>query len=315
MQSSLDHALNYISSYKQAFSSKEIQKAHEALSICYRAKGRTQDINEEAMIAAYVSARMPATYAAMDMCFQMIKNVFPTSILDLGAGPGTATLAALNLWPKLKIAILVEHHAAMSRFSKGLLNSLNLETRFEHHQKDITSFSSPKEYDLVTLGYVLGELNQEQQLAALKKAWDATKEFLVITMPGTPHDYQTLMFARDFLIQNKGYTIAPCPHRNKCPLQETNDWCHFSIRLSRTKSHKRAKKGELSYEDEKFSYLIISKKETDQNFTRILRKPIKRPGHILLDLCTADAIKRETVTKSQKDIYKNASKKIWGDEW
>eukprot|EP01037_Dinobryon_pediforme_P013246 gene13246-13354_t len=140
------------------------------------ATGRTQDINEEAMIAAYVSARMPATYAAMDMCFQMIKNVFPTSILDLGAGPGTATLAALNLWPKLKIAILVEHHAAMSRFSK--------------------------EYDLVTLGYVLGELNQEQQLAALKKAWDATKEFLVITMPGTPHDYQTLMRVKNLEDQN-----------------------------------------------------------------------------------------------------------------
>ena len=315
MQSNLDHALNYINSHGQTFSSKEIQKAHDALSACYRTKGRTKDISEEAMVAAYVLARMPATYAVMNTCLQIIKNLFPESILDLGSGPGTVALAALDLWPELKSVTLVEQHSSMSRFSKGLLNSLKLETTFEYLQKDIIDFIPSKEYDVVTLGYVLGELNQEQQLVVLKKAWDAAKEFLIIAMPGTPHDYQTLMFARDFLIQNKGHVIAPCPHNNKCPLQETVDWCHFSVRLSRTQSHKHAKHGVLSYEDEKFSYLIVSKKPATQNFTRILRKPIKRPGHILLDLCTADGLRRETVTKLQKDIYRNASKRTWGDEW
>ena len=316
MQSCLDHALNYVDLYREGFSSKEIQKAHEDLSACYRAKGKTKDIHERAMVAAYVSARMPATYAVMQQCLQVISKDFsPKSLLDLGAGPGTVALAALDLWHELKTATLVEHHPAMNRFSKGFFDSLDLQTTFEHLQKDILSFSPTKEYDLVTLGYVLGELDQEQQLSVLTKAWNATKEFLIITMPGTPHDYQILMFARDFLIKNKRHVIAPCPHHNKCPLQETLDWCHFSVRLHRTQSHKHAKQGALSYEDEKFSYLIVNKKEAGQNFARIVRKPIKRPGHILFDLCTPEGLKRKTVTKSQKDIYKDASKKSWGDAW
>ncbi|MBY0280873.1 MAG: small ribosomal subunit Rsm22 family protein [Alphaproteobacteria bacterium] len=316
MQPNLERALHYINSHEKTFSSKEIQKAHEDLSACYRSKGKTQDIHNEAMVAAYVSARMPATHAVINTCLQKIATNFaPTSLLDLGAGPGTVTLAALDLWPELKTATLVEHQPSMGRFSKGLFDSLNLKTTFEHLQKDVTNFSLSTKYDLVTLGYVLGELNQDQQFNVLKKAFDATKEFLVITMPGTPHDYKTLMLARDFLIRKGGHIIAPCPHNNKCPLEITEDWCHFSVRLHRTKSHKHIKQGVLSYEDEKFSYLIISKKEACQDFARILRKPIKRPGHILLDLCIAQGTKREIITKSQKDIYKNASKIMWGDAW
>lgn len=316
MPSNLTHALAYLENHKQTFSGKVVQKAHETLSACYRAKGKTQDINDEAMVAAYVSARMPATYAVMDTCFQALSSQFyPSSLLDLGAGPGTATLAALDHWPDLKIAALVEHNSSMNHFNKGLLKSLNAEANFEHFQKDILNFSPSRTYDLVTLGYVLGELNKEQQLNVLETAWKTTENFLVITMPGTPHDYQTLILARDFLIQHKGHVVAPCPHNKKCPLEGTSDWCHFSIRINRTKTHKHTKQGVLGYEDEKFSYLIISKNKTAQDFSRIIRKPIKRPGHILLDLCTNDGIKRKIISKSQKDVYKVTSKKDWGDEW
>lgn len=273
MSSNLTHALAYLDNHKQA-SGKTIQKAHETLSTCYRARGRTQDINNEALVAAYVSARMPATYAVMNTCFQILSAKFaPSSLLDLGAGPGTAILTALDHWPNLKTATVIENNSSMNHFSKGLLKSLNAETSFEHIQKDILNFSLSNTYDLVTLGYVLGEFNPEQQLKILETAWKATKSFLVITMPGTPHDYQALMFARNFLIQQKGHIIAPCPHNKKCPLEETSNWCHFSIRINRTKSHKYTKQAYLSYEDEKFSYLIVSKNEIKQNSVELLVSP------------------------------------------
>jgi ribosomal protein RSM22 (predicted rRNA methylase) len=316
MQSCLDYALNYINSYEKSFSSKEIQKAHEILSTCYRAKGKTQNINEKAMVAAYVSARMPATYAVMNTCIQMIpKNFTPESLLDIGAGPGTTAIAALDLWPELKLATLVEHHPCMNNFSKKLFDSFTANTTFDHIQKDIQTFSPSRNYDLVTLGYVLGELSQNQQSEILTKAWNATNRFLIITMPGTPDGYQILMFARNFLIEHKATVLAPCPHNQKCPLELTTDWCHFSVRLHRTKAHKHAKHGTLGYEDEKFSYLIMSKKELTQQPARILKKPIKKPGHVLIDLCTVEGINREIIPKSQKEIYKNSLKKNWGDKW
>src|SRR5262249_41414840 len=62
--------------------------------------------------AAYLAVRFPATYAANRRVFSEIEVRAPhaiiTSLLDLGAGPGTALFAASEAFPALQRATLIE---------------------------------------------------------------------------------------------------------------------------------------------------------------------------------------------------------------
>jgi hypothetical protein len=52
-------------------------------------------------------------------------------------------------------------------------------------------------------------------------------------------------------------------------------------------------------------------------FDRLLRKPLKRRGHIILDTCShRERIERRIVSRSHgADRYKQAKKSLWGDLW
>ena len=94
------------------------------------------------------------------------------------------------------------------------------------------------------------------------------------------------------------------------------DWCHFSQRVERTSQHRQLKGGELGYEDEKFSYLVVAKNNSPSAGARIVRHPGKHSGHVQLALCTPQRqIENRTVTRSSKEAYKQARKAEWGDTW
>ena len=59
------------------------------------------------------------------------------------------------------------------------------------------------------------------------------------------------------VLKNGGYIVAPCSHQGECKIEE-DDWCAFYTRVARSAIHRQAKKGELGYEDEKFSYMAFS---------------------------------------------------------
>src|SRR5437016_4510206 len=94
--------------------------------------------------------------------------------------------------------------------------------------------------DLAIFSYSLGEINEIE--VVLKKLWQFPIETFVIIEPGTPTGYKNILRARDTLIQCGAYIVAPCPHAKRCPLM-FNDWCHFSVRLERSKWHRFVKEG------------------------------------------------------------------------
>ena len=106
--------------------------------------------------------------------------------------------------------------------------------------------------------------------------------------------------------------IAPCSHQGKCGLPK-DDWCSFYVRVARTGIQRLSKKGELGYEDEKFSYIAFSKTQENNGKDRILRHPQIRQGHIKIKLCTSNGIEERTITKKDGQIYKKVKKLDAGD--
>jgi ribosomal protein RSM22 (predicted rRNA methylase) len=132
--------------------------------------------------------------------------------------------------------------------------------------------------------------------------------------PGTPSGYAKLMKIREILKDLGGFLWAPCPHSLPCPLLK-GDWCHFSVRVSRTSLHRQLKSADLGYEDEKFSYLIFGKEPIAAFQARVIRRPAKHSGFVELMTCQKDGIKKEVYSKKDKEIYKQRKKLEWGDSF
>lgn len=265
---------------------------------------------------AYVAARLPATFAALNAVLSHVPLEHITSVLDLGSGPGTAALAAALYWPGCERFHLIEEDAFMNKISQDLLNDVPeiAHQAFSFQCANLLTVSLDVPFDIVILSYVLNELSPEDQTKVLKKAWEKASLGLIIVMPGTPVAYQQLMILRDVLIKAGAFIAAPCPHHDACPLKE-GDWCHFSTRLPRSSIHREIKDAFLPFEDEKFSYLVALRESMPHSFARIIRKPLQRSGHVTLDLCTSEGLKRQIVSKRNKERYKTAVKATWGDRW
>jgi ribosomal protein RSM22 (predicted rRNA methylase) len=282
----------------------------------------TPAIATEAHRAAYLAVRLPATYAAIRRVFAEIRLLAPqhevTSLLDLGAGPGTALFAAAEEFPDLQRATLLESDAGWLVLGQRLAEQTTspLFKQAQWLKQDLRSGLSCEQHDLVVISYTLGELPPAAAEAVLNKAWKCARKFLVLVEPGTRRGFAAINAARSSLIANAAAIIAPCPHHHTCPMAAAGDWCHFAQRIERTSLHRQLKVGELGYEDEKFSYLVAAKNNSTMTAARIVRHPRKHSGHVQLVLCTAQGqIENRTVTRSSKETYKRARKAEWGDSW
>jgi ribosomal protein RSM22 (predicted rRNA methylase) len=303
--------------------SAALARSARQLSECYRRGDfASAPLRTTADRAAYLAVRLPATYAACAYVFDELEKrmcATPRSMLDLGAGPGTAAWAAAQIFPLEQIT-LVERDPEFSELGKRLLSRCTHAVLSEAAwvQTDLRALPTIAPHDLVVLSYTAGELRDPIPL--LSAAWKLARTALVVIEPGTPRGFETVLRARELLLQPAGEdaraTIAaPCPHHNECPLAAAGDWCHFAVRLERTSEHRRLKGGELGYEDEKFSYVVAVKQPATPAATRIVRHPLKHSGHVQLTLCTPAGLQRRTVSKSRGETYRRARKAEWGEEW
>ncbi|MGC2698430.1 MAG: small ribosomal subunit Rsm22 family protein [Candidatus Angelobacter sp.] len=279
-------------------------------------------ITNEAQRAAYLAVRLPATYAANQRVFSEIHTRAPeaqiSSILDLGAGPGTALFAASEQFPALQQATLVESNDHWLVLGKSLTSKSTLPAvrQAQWTRQDLRSGFACATHDLVVISYALGELAPAAAEAVIRKAWACAGKFLVVMEPGTPRGFATVNAARSIFIAIAAKILAPCPHQGICPMAAASDWCHFSQRLERTSQHRQLKGGALGYEDEKFSYIVASRLDVPAAGPRIVRHPRKHSGFIQLELCTSSArLETRTITRSSKQAYKAARKAEWGETW
>lgn len=292
------------------------------LSARYRGDRSTNEAGRLARspvdIAAYAAYRLPATFAAISAALIEVRqrnpDWQPATLLDAGAGPGTALWAAHAIWPTLARATLLERERGMIDIGKRLVSHANSATLREAtwRQCDLLKPWEHAPCDLVIMAYTLDELPLPRLNEMIARLWSVTNHTLVLVEPGTPAGFALIRQARQQLIDAGGHVIAPCPHQETCPMPD-DDWCHFAQRVARTSLHRQAKQAALSYEDEKFSYVAVSRLPALPIMGRVLRHPQVRPGHIYLDLCTPTGLRHPVVTRKDRDAFREARDLRWGD--
>jgi ribosomal protein RSM22 (predicted rRNA methylase) len=295
----------------------DLTRASATLSQRYRAEvqdGRLH-LADDAAARAYLTTRMPATFAAVSAALATVAEArpdfAPRSALDAGAGPGTATWAAAQRWDSLEDATLVEASLAIRAVGERLGLTLPRVTWLAARLDAALPEVSPS--DLVLLAYVLDELPDAAHEPLIKRLWPLTSDTLLIVEPGTPAGWKRILRARDLLIQAGAHILAPCPHTVACPLTAP-DWCHFSARVARSRLHREAKGGTVPWEDEKFIYVAASRQPGLRPEARVIAPPRASKAAVTLKLCQADGYVSDRVfAKRAGDSFKVARRLDWGD--
>src|SRR6202035_4550614 len=244
------------------------------ISRTYRDGGGSGAIRSEADALAYALARMPATYAAviasLNALAEITPDFAPQNLLDVGAGPGTASWAAAEAFSSLQSFTLLDANDALRALALDLgSGSTRLRGMTYQRGEARAALADAEPADLVVASYMIGETSEAEQRALTELMWTKTRDTLLIVEPGTPAGYARIIAARAQLIAAGAHVAAPCPHDGRCPLTAP-DWCHFTQRLPRSRAHKQIKSAELPFEDEKFSYVALTRAPAVRHPARVL---------------------------------------------
>jgi hypothetical chaperone protein len=297
----------------------DLKRAADILSQRYRSEMRDGRLHLSDRLAAraYLATRLPATYAAIRASLATVAevrpNFAPNSLLDIGAGPGSALWAARDCWDSLDEAILVETSEAIRKVGTEL-SAHAFPTRVSWVSGNIeTGLPALPKGEVVTLAYVLDELPPTLIARLVDRLWELTGDTLVVVEPGTPAGWQRILEVRDRLIAAGAYLVAPCPHQTDCPLAAP-DWCHFSRRVARSRLHRLAKNAEVPWEDEKYIFIAASRIPGNRPAARVLAPPQSGSGTVRLKLCQQDGtVAEKFASKRQGAAFKAARRLDWGD--
>lgn len=295
----------------EGVSRKDLAAAAQKMSQAYRQGGTSQAIVTPLEATAYAVARMPATYAACAAVFARLADVMPgfapSSLLDVGAGTGAASWAAVTAWPGIASVAMLDRNPALRALARKLADAGLPET--EILSGDIVA--EKPEADLVVASYVLAELPEEKIAALAADLWKSAGTALALIEPGTPDGFARIRAARAALIEAGAHVAAPCTHDTTCPIIG-DDWCHFSQRLPRSRDHMLLKDAHVPFEDERYSYVVVTREKVASG-ARILSSPLEEKPGLTFKLCDDKGLRAQFVASRDKDEYRRVRKRGWGD--
>ncbi len=157
----------------EGMSRKAVAERAAAQSRIYRAGGGSHRIATAADVLAYAFARLPATYAAAVAVFNAVRETLPTfqprSMLDVGAGPGTAAFAAVQAFETLADIRLIDANASLRDLALSLMAEADSEAlrqvvdqKSYRHGDALVLLAEAEPADLVVVNYMAGEIAAEE---------------------------------------------------------------------------------------------------------------------------------------------------------
>ena len=304
-------------------SRKAVSERAAAQSRNYRAGGGSHQIATDDDVLAYGFTRLPATYAAAAAVFNAMRETLPSfrphTMLDVGGGPGTATFAAVRAFETLADIRLIDANIGLRKLALTLMAEADCEALRQvadgqsyRHGDALTLLGDTRPADLVITSYAAGEIADGDLASFTQLLWRATAGALIVIEPGTPEGYARVLHVRGELTAAGAHVAAPCPHGRACPL-EAPDWCHFVQRLPRSRDHLRIKGAEVPFEDEKFSYVVLSRNKAQSIDARVLAPPKITKSAATAKLCTATGLVVDIAARRDADAYRRRKSWRWGD--
>lgn len=212
---------------------------------------KTGYLNRPPLRAGYLLYFLPLNFAKNLGVLSQLPQAYwqrkSFRVLDLGAGPGSASLAFLTRLHTYCPQAKVELHL-VDQQEKGLADARQLISEYAKiglpqakihlhtHPQHFSRYQPQGSFDLILISHALNEwvrknaLERAEWLAPLLNQHLAETGVFVITEPALKRPTRELMALRDHLVAHTELSmLAPCRHDQPCPMLAATkqDWCHF----------------------------------------------------------------------------------------
>jgi ribosomal protein RSM22 (predicted rRNA methylase) len=195
------------------------------------------ETNRLAYLAGFVLANAAKIASCLEQILGLLPGKGPLSILDVGAGPGTAVFAASSFFYDREVGfVAIEANRRILDTARSLGRLLPDSHGVEWVAGNVEILPN-NHFDIAIAANVLNELGPEEQLRACKKLL-STSKILIVIDPALKQTTRSLMALRDQIVDGAhASVVAPCTHQNPCPMLAANqrDWCHFYLEWQRPK--------------------------------------------------------------------------------
>ena len=82
--------------------------------------------------------------------------------------------------------------------------------------------------------------------------------------------------------------------------------------MQRSRDHLITKRASVPFEDERYSYVAVTRQAVAKG-ARIIKPPVEAKPGITLPLCDANGLHDEFVPRRDKESFRRARKLGWGD--
>lgn len=217
------------------------------------------------------------------------------SVLDIGCGPGTASLALLAGLPNAIALTCVESSPPMRTTAHKLLSGVRLAGSLASLSiAESLPTASGAKFDLIIAANVLAEIPEDAAYQMLSRVGEllSPRGALLLLEPGQQLHTRRLMQMRDHLLST--YTdlapLFPCLRSDACPMLQASptDWCHGTFEWHQPRLHAQLDKL-LGFNKHRIKYsgFVFQRGGTLAEGVRVLTPPQRTPAGVEGLVCGA----------------------------
>jgi ribosomal protein RSM22 (predicted rRNA methylase) len=211
-------------------SENELLKAVEEISLKFtKDRENISDyLKSPRLVAAYTAFYLLTNLPKLNEVFKWmprnwVELLKDCAFIDLGAGPGTFSLAWKSYGGRGDFYQL-ELSTLMKEQGKKIWDAIYSEALFQGSRFD-WKIDKPK---FLLFGHSANEMGVE---AAIRYIEIIRPDHILFIEPGTKDFFLKMLDLRSYLINEKYNLLYPCPNELECPLKSTEDWCHQFVHV------------------------------------------------------------------------------------
>ncbi len=182
-------------------------------------------LKDERLVSAYTAFYLATNIPKLSGIMKWMPEEWKQSLagrplIDLGAGPGTFSLAWREIFGAGEF-LQIENSEAMRKQARKLWDG-----NFPAAELKQTGTVSN---GILLFGHSANEMDAHEVIRYVEKF---SPDDIIFIEPGTPEFFGKMLEIRSELISSGWNVLYPCPNETECPMRGTSDWCHQFIHVS-----------------------------------------------------------------------------------
>ncbi|MCM2349171.1 MAG: small ribosomal subunit Rsm22 family protein [Bacteriovoracaceae bacterium] len=291
-------------------SEADLLKAIEEISLKFtKERDKIGDyLKDPRLVAAYTAFYLLTNIPKLEevlkwMPLEWTSLLKECDFIDLGAGPGTFSLAWKNLGEIRGDFYQIEQSATMREQGLMLWKGFHQEKLFQSAKWDWKN-ERPK---FLLFGHSANEMGNDQAIQYIEKI---NPEHVLFIEPGTKEFFPQMLKIRDHLLNRQYAVLYPCPHGGNCPMHQKDDWCHQFIQVEQDAEIERI--SQMARKDRKLLPLTVHAYsrtfKTTNPSERLVRVFPETKFSFEWEICHQNQLERYQIMK--RDLSKSEVKEL-----